>query len=79
MRTTLFLVLLGLAILAGCGGLDASGLLGDLQGLGPTVCTAYDFNGDGVVTVAEVQEVFGTSLSASEIQDALSFYGCTAQ
>jgi hypothetical protein len=81
MRTALCLALLGLGILTGCGlsGLAGGDLFGSLQGLGPTVCTAYDFNGDGIVTVAEVQQVFGDTLSSAEITEALNFYGCKQQ
>ncbi len=66
----------------GCVPVDLSGLLGELQGLGGIVCTAYDFDSDGTVTTAELQEgleeVFGSDLgfTEAELQEALEFYSC---
>ena len=77
MRKMLIGLMLMVALLSGCGApLLGGDLMGQLQNLGPTVCTVYDFDGDGHVTTDELSQIFGDMFPADELQQALDFYGC---
>ena len=77
MRKMLIGLMLMVALLSGCGApLLGGDLMGQLQNLGPMVCTVYDFDGDGHVTTDEIGQIFGDMFPADELQEALDFYGC---
>ena len=77
MRKMLIGLILLIVVVSGCGMPTlGTGLFDQLQGLGPTVCTVYDFNSDGTVTTDELRQIFGDAFSDADLQAALDFYGC---